>query len=500
MVAIGLLAAAVAVATGSESASGYLATGGFLLLALASRNGSRVAVLIALLFAVYGGLSALFAIADLERKTSEIAPEIAAMRDLGVFSSVGHPSGPGPNSFRYAMLATCLGGLSAVIAAHIAHRRVLRHRKWRPEALDAPRGDPVLAEKGGRALVAVGMLGILLAAGRYAATTHVGETPWESLKSLWTGGSYALLLVLFAIPGFGLWLHGLLSRRAPRRELMTFAGVLVFFGLVSLATGQRGFLIELTLVTLVAVGWHYRVSRRAVIGLAVSALVVLGVTQAIRNSVRETGTVSPGNLASRLAPENLNVLFGSQFASFAYTWDVAHYRPQLHLPNSFAAVLEKPVPRQIYPGKSQGFGDEFTRVLYPSASAQQVTFATPLVAESDYAFGLAGVLIVLGLLGAAAGYTEARVVARSPIELRPAMAAGLIWIVFSLVRGDLANALFNSAGWVVPLAAISIAVGFVPNPQSRRAMSASRFLRRSIEFADPAGRLPARLSRALVGR
>jgi hypothetical protein len=80
------------------------------------------------------------------------------------------------------------------------------------------------------------------------------------------------------------------------------------------------------------------------------------------------------------------------------------------------------------------------------------------------------------------------------------MTAGLIWIVFSLIRGDLANALFNSAGFVVPLAAISIAVGFVPNPRSRTAMSAARFLRRLIEFGDPARRLPARLNRALVGR
>lgn len=499
LLAVGLLAAAVAVSTSSESAAAYLATGGFLLLALASRGGARIAVFIAVVFAVYGGLSALFAISAHARTTSFVPPEIQAMKSLGVFSAVGHAPAPGAASFRYAMLATCLGGLAAVAGAHLSWRRVVRRTDSNAAARDRRHLDASLVEASGRALVIVGMLGVLLAAARYASTPHVGQTAWESLKSLWTGGSYALLVVLFAIPGFGLWLHGLLGRRAERRELLTFAVVLVFFGLISLATGQRGFLIELTLVVLLAIGWHYRVSGRALVALAVSAIVVLGISQAIRNSVRETGTVSPGNLASRLAPENLNVLFGSQFASFAYTWDVAQYRTQLHLPNSFVAVLEKPIPRQIDPGKSQGFGDEFTRVLYPDAHAQQVTFATPLVAESDYSFGLVGVVVVLGLLGVLAGYVEARIVARSPIELRPVMAAGLIWVLFSVIRGDLANALFVAAGWVVPLGAVSIAAGFVPRPRSRAAMVGGRALRRGIEVLDPAGYFPRWLSRARTG-
>src|SRR5262249_54629777 len=247
------------------------------------------------------------------------------------------------------------------------------------------------------------------AAARYAVSDHSSQTIWEGLKSLWTGGSYTLLVAIFAIPGAGLWLHGLLSRRRGPHELLWFIGAVGFFALLSLGTGQRGFLVALALVCLVVLAWHHRLTRLQLAALAATAVVALAVTQAVRNSVRETGGVSPTGLVSRLGPDRWRVLMGSQFGSFQYTWDTAYYRHQLDVPNTFLALLEKPIPRQLLPDKVQGFGDEFTSQLYPDAHSQQIAFATPLVAESDYAFGLVGVALVFAVVGALAGLAETRV-------------------------------------------------------------------------------------------
>src|SRR5262249_37336222 len=208
-----------------------------------------------------------------------------------------HPPGPGPESFRYAMIATCVGGATAVLMACAIARRT------REELPPAPPLDARLAERAGRVLVLIGFGGFVVAAGRYGVSDHSGQTIWEGLKSLWTGGSYTLLVAIFAIPGAGLWLHGLLSRRRGPHELLWFIGAVGFFALLSLGTGQRGFLVALALVCLVVLAWHHRLTRLQLAALAATAVVALAVTQAVRNSRREAGGVSPTGLCRPRRPD-----------------------------------------------------------------------------------------------------------------------------------------------------------------------------------------------------
>ena len=489
-----LLAVAPPLSIHHELYSSYLATLGFLVLA-ASAYGARyrAAAGLAIAFAVYGGVSAMVAVGNANAAVGLFDPALSDLRSLGVVTSFLHPPGPGPESFRYAMLATCLGGAAAVLAACFVARRTEEPRP------PAPTRDARLAERAGRVLVLIGFGGFALAAARYAFTNHSGQTIWESLKSLWNGGSYTLLIAIFAIPGAGFWLHGLLSRERRPRELAWFLAAIGFFALLSLGTGQRGFLIDLALVCLVVVAFHHPLSRVQFAALAATALVALPITQAIRNSVRETGSVSPSGLVSRLQPNQWRVLVGSQFGSFQYTWDTAYYRHQLDIPNTFLALFEKPIPRQLLPGKVQGFGDEFTSRLYPDAHAQQIAFATPLVAESDYSFGLVGVALVLGLVGALAALAERRVLGRAPPELRPVLITGLIWSCFVLVRGDLANAAFVISGWLLPTAAVCAAIGFLPFRQSAASRAATGYSRRFFEGVDARAAPVARAVDGWVG-
>jgi hypothetical protein len=476
---LALLIAAPPLSVHHELISSYLATGGFLILSVSAYAARyKAGAGIALAFAVYGGVSAMIAVGSANDAMGTFDPGLADLRSLGVVTSYVHPPAPGAESFRYAMFATCLGGAAAVLAACAVARRT---REERPPA---PSLDAGLAERAGRVLVLIGFCGFALAAVRYAFTDHSGQTIWESLKSLWTGGSYTLLIALAAVPGAGFWLHGLLSRRRGPHELAWFAATIGFFALLSLGTGQRGFLIDLTLVCLVVVAWHRGLTKVQFAALGATAILALAITQAIRNSVRETGSVSPSGVVERLGPDRWRVLVGSQFSSFQYTWETAYYRHQLDIPNTFLALFEKPVPRQLLPGKVQGFGDEFTSELYPDAHDQQIAFATPLVAESDYSFGLVGVALVLGLVGALAALAETRVLGRAPPELQPVLITALIWSCFVLVRGDLANAAFVISGWLLPTAAVCAAIGFLPFRESAAARATSGYARRFFEGVD----------------
>ncbi len=479
---VAAILAAVLLAGGERWASTYLATAGFGAVGAACLGaGLRASAGFAIAFAVYGGLSALVAVSNAEVAVDQFDPGLVDLEGLGVVTSYLHPPGPGDGSFAYAMAVTCAGGLAAVIAAAVGPLRSRGAPKRRASAKDGR--DATFAERAGRILVGIGFIGFVLAAGRFAVSGDPGATIWDSLKDLWTGGSYTLLIASFAVPGIGLWLHGLLSRTHRVREIAFFAATLAFFGLLSIGTGQRGFLIQLTLVCLVVAAFHIRIRPWQVAALAAVSVVLLGVTQAIRNSIRETGTVGAGDLVSRLEPDRWRVLMGSQLASFAYTWDVAYNRDSLDIPNTFVALVQKPVPRQLMPDKVQGFGDEFTADLYPYAHDQQISFATPLVAESEYSFGLPGVLVILALVGALAGLVEARMLSRAPPALLPVLAAALIWVCFVLIRGDLANALFVSAGWVLPLAAVCAAIGFVPLRESGGMRTAGGYARGFFEGA-----------------
>jgi glycosyltransferase involved in cell wall biosynthesis len=241
----------------------------------------------------------------------------------------------------------------------------------------------------------------------------------------------------------------------------------VYVGLL-IPTGQRGFALALGIVVLVVFTYDGRLSTRQFAAIILAGFVLVGVTQAARNAVRETDSLGPGEVLSRLAPGEWRDLYGDQLASFNWTVEVAAYRDKLDAPNPFPRALLKPIPRQIYPEKSQGFGSDFTSQVYPGASDQHVSFAPPLIAEADYAFGPAGVLLIFLTLGCLAALAELMIARAAPRALEPLLLATIGWCVFVLVRGDFANALVAAAGWVIPLAAASWYLGMRREPRGGR--------------------------------
>ena len=422
----------------SNHSRALLLLGGFVCLTIVVALGAPrlwAPALIAAGFVLYGGVSALLATGDAD-------------------------PGDHPRAFAYASLATACAALASVGSASV----IGRYGGREPHRLDVDEGRLARAAS---ALIVAGCLGIVLVFVRLAISGHTGRGPWADMKSAWEGGGYLLLLANFAVPGFALLLSVRLNRGERAVSTIAVVGIpAVAFVAATAITAQRGFAIELALLVLAVLVGRGMLRAPHLAVLVVVGVALLGVTQAIRNEVRETRRIQPSSVIERLAPDQWLRLYGSQTASFRWTWDVAANRDRLDIPNTFLGLVAKPIPRQLYPGKSQGFGEEFTKRLYPDAAAEGVFFAVPLTAEADYDFGLAGVILVFAVFGVAFAVAELLIVRRAPAILAPLWAASILRSAFLFIRGDLANAATFSAGLLVPLAAASIFAGF--RPRSRR--------------------------------
>ena len=319
--------------------------------------------------------------------------------------------------------------------------------------------------------VAAGFVGASVAVARFlVAGTTTGDL-WSSTRSFWQGNGYLLLAATAAIPGLGLLLLDAV-RRGSRVRTAAIAAVMAAYVLLLAPSGQRGFALQIGLVIVAVLATARRLRLRVLAPAAVVVLALLGMTQAARNEARETGSITVAGVVARLEPGRLETLYGSQLSSFQWTWDVVAFGDQLDIPNTFLHAVAKPIPRQLMPDKVQGFGEEFTKRLYPDAFEQQVAFSVPLVAETYYVFGWLGVLLIFASLGAAVALLELYVVRPAPSSLRAILAVGLGWSAFILLRGDLANALVFSSAWIVPLVAVSAYVGYLPSRRGRLVVDA----------------------------
>jgi len=434
----------------------WLLFGGFLLLAAAMALFGRDCLMpmaIAAIFVLYGGVSALVAIPD---PPSLVAKHAKALTDAQLEASKKAPryergAKSDQEAFKDAALITALAGIAAVAGAAFASRR---RRDLVRRAV-----SPTSVENAGRGLVFVAFLGVAAALARFALTQLPTDDLQDAIKSFWVGGSYFLLVATFAIPGFALWLQGALMRRASRRDYVWLAGTVGAYLVLLVPTGQRGFAIALAAIALVILLFDGRISVRVSVAAVVALIVLLGLSQAARNQIRETNGLAPSGFVERIAPREWKNLYGSQLASFNWTVEIERLGNKLEIPNSFPRALLKPIPRQIYPEKSQGFGSEFTERVYPEAARQKVSFAVPLTSEADYSFGLAGTVVIFLALGLIAGFAESRIVARAPRMVAPVVLATIVWCCFVLLRGDLANALVFGGGWVIPLLLVSRSIG-----------------------------------------
>jgi glycosyltransferase involved in cell wall biosynthesis len=457
----------------SQAARAWMLTGGFALLvpvvALSPRR-ALAPVAVAVVFVVYGGFSALVAIPESPKDVAEHSrglsdEQLDASKRSPEFENAGVSE---EEAFQDAALLTALAGLAAIGGAYLAAAYARRRESAGDGQAKPASASPGRMEMAGRGLVCAAFLGVAAALTRFALTQVPTDDLHMAVKSFWQGGSYFLLVATFAIPGFGLWLQGLLARGARRGELVRLGGWMALYIALLIPTGQRGFAIALGVMVLAILFFDGHLTRFRFAAIVFLGFLLIGASQAARNEIREEGGLSASGYTSRLTPTEWRQLYGNQLASFNWTVQVLQYEGTLDIPNPLPQVLLKPIPRQIYPGKSQGFGAEFTRRVYPGADEQGVSFAIPLTAESYYAFGLAGLLVAFLLLGLGTGVAELRIADRGPPALKPIVLATIGWCLFVLIRGDLANALVFASGWVIPLLLVARSVGLRRDPEPER--------------------------------
>ena len=437
---------------------------GFLLMAASLIGASRVTaipLILAVILSVFGGFSAVVAVPEsaetaIERARALPEEQLEAATPAEGMANVGNQ-----DSFDYAAMVTGLGGLAMMLAA-LAVAVMTATEQPRRRRLDSR------IERAGKVMVVLGFVGVIAALIRFVVTQFPVDDLFDSFKSFWIGGTYLLLLGTFAVPGFGLWVQGMIGRKAERREFVTpLIAAVVFVGLLA-PTGQRGFAIALGVIFLAVLIGNRYVNLRQVVALVLVGVFLIGLTQGIRNEASGTGKITVGGSLERVKPDQWRDLYSSQIASFSWTMLIEENRDQLDIPNSFRQALAKPIPRFVYKDKSQGFGHEFTSRVFPYATRQNVSFATPLVAEADYNFGPVGAILILALVGAVAMLADAFLARRSPRPVEPIVVATIFWTSFELIRGDLANAITFSSGWIVPLLVFSMALGLRRDPPLKR--------------------------------
>ena len=437
---------------------------GFLTMALALVGASRVTVMpliLAVILSVFAGFSAVVAVPEPIEKANERASQLPQEQLAASVAAEGFESVGSEESFDYAAGVTGIGGLAMMLAALGVGALTAAERPRRRRLSSR-------IERAGKVLVVLGFIGVIAALIRFVLTQFPVDDLFDSFKSFWIGGTYLLLLGTFAVPGFGLWVQGMIGRKAaPREFLFPLVTAAVFVGLLA-PTGQRGFAIALGVILLAILIGNRFVNLRQIVAIVLLGVFAIGLTQGIRNEASGTGKITLGGSLERVQPDQWRDLYGSQIASFSWTMLIEENRDQLDIPNSFAQGMLKPVPRFVYPDKSQGFGDEFTRRVFPNATKQNVSFATPLVAEADYNFGPVGAILIMGLLGAAVMLADAFLARRAPRLVEPIVAATVFWTSFELIRGDLANAITFSSGWILPLIIFSMAIGLRRDPPLKR--------------------------------
>ncbi len=423
-----LLAGAGTLGSGERGAAWWVA-GGFVACAvgLAGLGVPVEGTIVGLVLALYVGLSAVLA------ATHPAHPELPGVAPGG---------GIDPHAFRATLALAGAGGLLCLGGLLLGARRP------RPSG---GRFDPRRLAQAANLLVVAGLLGAVGAALRFAVATLAAPLTATTIQSFWHGGAYLIFLAQFAIPGFGLQLSLRLAAGAPRRRVLAPAGGLAGLMILSLATGERSFLIEGALTVTAVVVAHRPRARLLIVPLLLAGTLILGVTQAARDALHQEGSVSPATLGRHLAPRHWEPLLESQFASFQWAVDLHADGRLIRATNPLVALLAKPIPRQLYPDKPEGLSQRFTEAVYPSMARAGVHVAVPLYAELAYATGTVGALAGLAALGALAGLGWRRST-RWPAPVRPVARVAFLWAAFVLIRGDLGNGVPAAAAWLLPVA------------------------------------------------
>lgn len=417
--------------------------------------------LVALVLLVFCGFSALVATPQPAVEVAESARGLTEDQVRASTPAVGFSTEPSVQGFHDAALVTGLGGLVVLwtlLLLTVSSNSPVERRNRSPELLT----------RVGSVLVLIGFLGVFAALARFVLTQLPTDDLFDSLKSFWIGGTFLLLLATFAVPGFALWLQGLIGSRAENRSYLQLGILALLWVGLLIPTGQRGFLIALGLMLLAVLLGNKMIRVSTAVVLVLLGILFIGLTQGFRNQVREEGRLTLGGFLERVSPNEWRDLYGSQIESFKWTLLIEQNRTQLDIPNSYVALLEKPIPRSILPDKSQGMGAEFTARVYPDAFEQDVSFAVPFFAEANFNLSLLGMVFASALLGAIVWVADRFVAQRAPPLVEPAVLATIFWFLFEMVRGDTANALAFAGAWIVPLVIFSRAVGLRNRPTPQR--------------------------------
>ena len=242
----------------------------------------------------------------------------------------------------------------------------------------------------------------------------------------------ALLIMLF---------EAMAARRWAKSALVSAALALALFPQV--AAGDRSVFIPVVVAVLAYLyysGAAIFTFRRVILWLPV--LIVFGFVapRVWRVQLAQGGSLLDALLSS-FTPQNLfaNFVGGLDTAmSDAFALQVAAQNDGQILPaygSTYLSALVGVIPRALWPEKPETVDPYLNSILFPATHAQNIGFSFGIYSEPYLNFGLVGVVIVLGLVGAALALVSNLVHARTGL-VSVFVVATVSGYLFPIVRGS----------------------------------------------------------------
>ncbi|MBI5230784.1 MAG: oligosaccharide repeat unit polymerase [Coriobacteriales bacterium] len=236
----------------------------------------------------------------------------------------------------------------------------------------------------------------------------------------------------------------LLTHRLSARQRGLVAGMITLALFPFMGPGDRS--VILPIIMSCGLAWWSWGSRRVskLVAVIVSCTLLLALVSLPR--IWRQDTVEQARAVAQLEDQGelqglASGFIGGADTAMVNTFSVLIQAVPSELPyrygRTYLEALGRPVPRAIWPQKPGSADQTLNQILFPRTAAQGVGFSFSILGEPFYNGGLAGVIVILGLLGALYGRLSRWCQTRQRDNLSLALISAMLPFLYVFTRGGI---------------------------------------------------------------